>query len=135
MLFDKRIFGVSCTRFLRINALGAVQIVAHNSLSSDPTLIRLFRRGTMDEERVGVGLLDAGQGYGTLSESSASFNPTLNTNLDENGTLNSFNNQPSSEEAREPLVQPSLEPTTMGETPDQILNSFGLFQKTGKCKF
>jgi hypothetical protein len=77
----------------------------------------------MDEEQR-ANLLDSGQGYGTLSQSSSSFNPTLNTNLEENGTLSSFNNQSTSEEAREPLVQPNIDPSTM-ETPDHILNSYG----------
>ncbi|KAI6182570.1 putative transporter [Aphelenchoides bicaudatus] len=81
----------------------------------------------MDEERPGiVGLLDATTNdYGALSQSSSSFNPTLTTNLDENGTLNSFNNPLTTEEARQPLVQTS--PSTMGESPDHILNSYGSF--------
>lgn len=60
--------------------------------------------------------------YGALSQSTSSFNPTLNTYLDEN----SFRDPSTSEEATELLVPiQSHNTSTMGQTPDQILNSFG----------
>lgn len=72
----------------------------------------------MDEEASEVNGARDPRGYGALSESSSSFSPTA-ANFPDSG---SFRDPSSSEEARQLLV-PSEQ--SMGETPDQILNSYG----------